>query len=210
MPAALRFGAPVRYRSAQVIFAQGQPIEHVFLIDSGLVKLSHTSADGHAATVGFRTAGWPLGVTSALLRESYFSTAQAITDAVLRPIELGDFSEALRDASVTVWVARRLARESQQLSILASHLMSLDLDERLQLLLGRLAVLVGQPTSSGRTRIPHISHEDLASAIGGSRESVTRALARLERANVIVRLDGWITVPPPRARSTRKGNLDEV
>ena len=43
--------------------------------------------------------------------------------------------------------------------------------------------------------MPPLRHEDLASAIGGSRESVTRALARLERAGLLAREHGWVMIP---------------
>ena len=45
-----------------------------------------------------------------------------------------------------MWVARKLARKSQDLTMLASQLMGLDFDQRLEVLLGRLAATAGQFT----------------------------------------------------------------
>ena len=50
-------GELLRYSSRVILFSQGQPVDCVYRIERGLVKLSRLQPDGTDLIVGFRSAG---------------------------------------------------------------------------------------------------------------------------------------------------------
>src|SRR3990172_10217204 len=80
-------------------------------------------------------------------------------------------------------LADRLKQAEETIESLAFR----DVPERLALLLMRLAEAYGEPHGGGRRLALRFTHQDLASMIGATRETVTNVLHRF-------RDDGLITV----------------
>src|SRR5438477_12453690 len=65
---AFRFlGISQEYPAGVRLFAQGDAVRAVGLVEEGLVKLTRWGSQTDEVTVGIRASGWPLGSVAALL-----------------------------------------------------------------------------------------------------------------------------------------------
>ena len=186
LSAALRRAGHVRrFRRGQALFTEGDVAERVFLIDTGRVLISCTSADGREIVLGLRGPGDIIGELSALDGEARSATALVVADveAVVAP------GSALARALESVDAAREL------IGILAVRLRDAD-RKRLEFAtldtLGRVAERLlelsasfGSPGPEGIVIELPLSQEQLASWCGASRESTVKALGTLRALNTI-------------------------
>ena len=88
------------------------------------------------------------------------------------------------DAAVAPAVARML---SQHMAELFDHMVAQSqgpLQDRLRAVLARLSAANGERLGDGRLRL-HLTHADLAQAVGASRQRVSEALRRLQAAGAL-------------------------
>lgn len=190
-------GAACTYPPGAIILRQGEPARILYLIQEGVVKLVRAEANGRQVLVGFRAAGWLLGVAAAILAQPLPVSAETVTVAELRSVHLDQFVHLQRtDLSVAVWLGQVLAMDLYEQTVRLGELAVLDPRARLVRLLQRLLTLHPVTRSDGTVQVSlALTHQDLADAIGVSRETMTRLLARLERDGVICRDKGWLDIP---------------
>ena len=184
-----------RFRRHEVIFHEGDPGDSLFVIAAGSVKIALGSEAGDEAIIATLGRGDFFGELSVLDGEDRSATA-----AALEPTELGSLSRApflelvetqpgLRSALLT-----GLAAELRGLTRHVEELHFLDLPGRLATRLVELA-RQGGGTGPGAELPWHYTQTDLASMIGGSRQSVSRLLSdlaeqglvRVERDSIVIR-----------------------
>ena len=64
---------------------------HVYLIESGLVKLTALNVDAPEMITGLRARGWLIGLAAAVLTKSPGVAACMVTEARLRPMTAKQF-----------------------------------------------------------------------------------------------------------------------
>jgi CRP-like cAMP-binding protein len=184
-----------RFRRGEVIFHQGDPGDALHMVATGSVKIALGSVDGDEAILVTLGVGDPFGELALLDDAPRSASAVALeateTLSLGRPAlrELMDTDPALRDA-LFAGVAKALRRLTQQIE----ELHFLDLSGRLATRLGRLARARDPEATSVRLDWPYTQSE-LASMIGGARQTVNRLLSELVGSG-LVRLDGDTLVIP--------------
>lgn len=168
-----------RFRRNEVIFHAGDTGDALFVIESGSVKIVLASPEGDEAIIATLGPGEFFGELSILDGVERSATAVALEPTELCSLgrvpflELVDAQPGLRLALLTALAAevRRLTRHVEELHFL-------DLPGRLAM---RLVELARQAEGSGPgVELPwHYTQSDLASMIGGSRQSVSRLLGAL-------------------------------
>ncbi len=194
-----RAGHIRRFRRGQALFTEGDIAERVFLIETGRVLISCTSADGREIVLGLRGPGDIIGELSALDGEARSATALVVADveAVVAP------GSALAHALDHADAAREL------IGILADRLRDAD-RKRLEFAtldtLGRvaerlleLATGFGSPGPDGIIVELPLSQEQLASWCGASRESTVKALSTLRALNTISTGRQTLVIHDPQA-----------
>src|SRR6266700_1752938 len=83
----------VEYAAKTLLLAQGRLTDTVFLLVSGLVKLTHVDSSGKEIIVGIRRSGWLLGVAAAILHQPQPAGAATFTRCQLLRIP----AEGIRD-----------------------------------------------------------------------------------------------------------------
>ncbi len=169
----------------KVILHPGQRQELVYLIKEGRVKLSRYSSDG---------------------REQIL-TLQAIEDTLICVLNRGDFLTLVRRQpevmlAVVKVLAERLRVAEEEIADLAFQ----DVPGRLASLLLRLGEAYGE-RDGGRLRLTlRLTHQDIASMIGATRETVTSTLSRFRDAGLIVTEHRYIVIRNPEGlrRLTQK------
>lgn len=165
-------------------FAKGEkiplPAQDVWLVCQGVVKLNMLYADGQEVLLGIAGAPILFGacLTSML---AYQATALAEVELVqfsLPEIEASEFLQQHLLASVR-W---QLRQTEALLAITGLR----RIRDRLLHLLRLLQQQISQPVAQGYRLDIHLTHGDLASAIGTSRVTVTRQLTQLRQQGLIL------------------------
>lgn len=179
----------VAYRRNEVIFDEGAPCHSVFSICEGNAKLLATSKEGRVLLMRVAGPGEMLGLAEAVLHAPYETSAVAVESSILAVIPRETFLRFISsypEACVKLTVAlseqyRHAQREEKFLGF------GEPATTRLARLLLEWAAERGEVTEDGIYIPLHMSHSDLAQAIGVTRETVTRVLGSLVHGGLIER-----------------------
>jgi CRP-like cAMP-binding protein len=185
----------IEVHKGDVLFAEGEPGDRMYIILEGKVKLGQTSGDGRESLLAVLGPGEMFGELSLFDPGPRTSTATALTDAMvlglghpqLRPWLAGrpEVAEALLQA-----LARRLRRTNEAMADLVFS----DVPGRVAKALMDLGEKFGTVTPDGLMVTHDMTQEELAQLVGASRETVNKALAdfaqrgwiRLESRQVLI------------------------
>lgn len=188
------------YWKGETIFHEADRCRNVFAVCEGSVKLIATSSEGRVLLLRFVQPGEMLGLAEAVLGETpYECSAVAAENSILAVIPrqaflrfIGSYPDACLGLTIALSAQYKLAqRETKFLGLGDTSTV------RLARLLLEWSAEHGVPSGDG-VHIPlHVTHGDLAQAIGATRETVTRVLGQLSRAGVVERRDNAIVVLHP-------------
>ncbi len=195
-----RLKTTVTYGKGETIFHEDDRCQSVFAVCEGSVKLVTTSSEGRVLLLRFAQPGEMLGLAEAVLGPApYGCSAIAAENSILAVIPretflrfLGTYPEARLGLAVALSEQYKFAqRETKFLGFGDTSTV------RLAHLLLEWSAEHGVSGEDG-VHIPlHVTHGDLAQAIGATRETVTRLLGNLTRAGLIERRANAIVVLRP-------------
>lgn len=179
----------VDYRRGQLIFGQGDPCDHVFYVQTGVVKLSVVSKTGRQAVVAMLGPGEFFGegcLAGQIVRMG--SAAAAITSTILlidrqEMVDLLHQEHDLSDRFISHMLARNIRIEQDLIDQLFNS--SEKRLARTLLLLARY----GKHDEPIRA-IPAISQETLAEMVGTTRSRVNFFMKKFQRLGFIDYSDG--------------------
>jgi CRP/FNR family cyclic AMP-dependent transcriptional regulator len=177
------------YRRGTYLFHQDDEAPDVFFLRRGRVEISSTSITGHRqlhTTLDPPQFFGELGVLGDLPRTA---TAVALEDTTVWVVNGLQFVTFLAEHSeATRALLRALARQIQAHEALVEDLLFLDLKGRVaKRLLGLVSPSLDQLPADGAVLPSVVTHADLASLSGGSRENVTRILSEFQRRGLVHR-----------------------
>jgi CRP/FNR family cyclic AMP-dependent transcriptional regulator len=168
----------------KTIFAQGDPADAIFYLQTGSVKLTVVSATGKQATVGILTNGCFFGEGSLAGQPLRMGTATAMMDcAVLRIEKKAMMGTLHRENSLSdLFVSHLLTRNIRYEEDLVDHLFNSS-EKRLARVLLMLAHFgkEGVPEAV----IPKIRQETLAEMIGTTRPRVSFFMNRFRKLGFV-------------------------
>jgi CRP-like cAMP-binding protein len=188
-----------RFRRNEVIFHQGDPGDSLHIVDEGAVKITLPSPDGEEAIIATLREGDFFGELALLDGAPRSATAVALdsTTTLTLPrdafMELLDQDPGLRDALLA-----GLAHELRRVTRHVEELHFLDLAGRLAMRLARLAREADPDSDEVRLDWPY-TQSDLASMIGGTRQSVNKLLSALVGEGLVVLEPDAVVIPSVRA-----------
>lgn len=196
-----KFSRRKLYPKGSLLMVEGQAALGVYVLCSGLAKLSTTSAEGKTFILRIARPGDLLGIHSALTGHANEVTAQTLAPCQVDFISRRDLSTLLDrqkpgDCGIAIALSRDFAAFIGQARILALSGSAL---ERVARLLHKLAEDFGEPTSRGIRMTMFLTHEEMGQMIGSSRETVTRAFNILERKRLISVKNGGLVIRNRRA-----------
>lgn len=177
-----------RFRRGTYICHQGDDTEEVFFLVDGKIEIASFSPTGARilhATVDTPQFVGELGVFGDLPRTA---DLLALEDSEIWSVDGETFLGFVTEQpALAREVLRALARQVQEHQAFADDLLFLDLKGRV----AKRLLQMGTPSLADLpvdgTAIAPITHADLASLCGGSRENVTRTLKEFERRGLIRR-----------------------
>jgi len=178
--------ASAAYPKGATLFVEGQPARGVFILCSGHVKLSTSSADGKTLILRIAEPGEVLGLPATVTGASYELTADIIEPAQANFIARTEFLKFLKDnGEAALRVARQLG-ETYHSAIAEMRTIGLSHSASEKLARFLLEWPASCPEEKGQVRIKMtLTHEEIAQMIGSSRETVTRLLAEFRRKQLL-------------------------
>lgn len=176
------------------LFEAGEPARDLFLVVEGKVKLSRPS---HGTTASHRESllwlmgpGDMFGELSLVDGGTRSTTATTLTSASLLRVpgpELNSLVETQHDVALAL--LGRLSERLRRSDDATAHFVTGGISSRLAFILLDLAERFGRrDPASGHLVVTHdLTQQDLAQAVGSSRETVSKVLAEFAQR-------GWITV----------------
>ncbi|RYG25193.1 MAG: Crp/Fnr family transcriptional regulator [Burkholderiales bacterium] len=163
------------------LFFEGDPRDHIYIVESGWVKLYRTLIDGQRQVVGFANAGSVLGLES---ESAHANGCEAITHVTVRSIPAARLSTlcisepALAD-QILRQISRQLGAAQAQLTAVGAQ----SAEQKLATFLLSIADLGGR-TGDCEFDLP-MRRGDMAEFLGLRLETVSRKMADFQRR-------GWI------------------
>lgn len=171
----------------EVVFAEGDPGDRLYVVMQGKVKLGSQADDGRENMFAVLGPGEMFGELSLFDPSPRQATAVALTDVTL----LGLANESLQPwltgrPEVAIGLLRALARRMRKTHYSLSDLVFTDVPGRVAKALIELAKKFGEHQDNGM-RVNHdLTQEELAQLVGASRETVNKALADFAQRGWIV------------------------
>jgi CRP/FNR family transcriptional regulator len=194
-----------RHREAHhVLIREGYPADHVFIICSGRVKLVASSSEGRLLLLRVAGPGDILGLAALLQGALYRVTAETLNPSTIKAIPRADFIRFMGTyADVSRSTAQALAREYNGAVLTARRLaLSTSAAGKLASALLDWARMDDRDNSPAHTNLPisfsmQLTHEELGSMAGLSRETVSRLLTRFRREGLIDQTNDSMTLNHP-------------
>ncbi|MBO8136517.1 MAG: Crp/Fnr family transcriptional regulator [Desulfotomaculum sp.] len=200
-------GTTVHYSKGHNIFSAGEVSDRVYLIEKGYVKIYRLSMDGKRVTVGsMRSPGELMGLAETLLGSERTCFAGAITNTSLVVLHKNKFEELLAQQPIlAIKISKLLAARMRDAESMIHEMVAWQTPGRLALMLLKMGERAGVQTKTGiQINLP-LTHEEIASMIGASRQTVTSLLntfkkeksITLENRNIVItnpdKLASWLT-----------------
>jgi CRP/FNR family cyclic AMP-dependent transcriptional regulator len=174
----------VRYRTKQLIFAQGDAADAVYYLQKGQVKLSVVSKQGKEAVIALLGAGDFFGEGCLAGQPMRMSAATAMADCSIVRIEKQTIIRVLHDEPTfsTLFITHLLSRNIRIEEDLVDQLFNSS-EKRL----ARILLLLANFGKEGRPEkvIPKISQEVLAEMIGTTRSRVSYFMNKFRKLGFI-------------------------
>mgnify|MGYP001826591341 CR=1 FL=1 len=179
-----------RFRRNETIMHQGDPGDALHIVSSGAVKIVLPSLEGEEAIIATLRSGDFFGELALLDGAPRSATAVALESTETLTLPREAFLDMLdRDKALRESLLAGLARELRRITGHVEELHFLDLAGRLASRLARLAREAEPEAAAVRLDWPY-TQSDLASMIGGTRQSVNKLLSGLvERGLVVIEKD---------------------
>ena len=176
-------------------FDQGDAKKVVFLIKTGRVRIARTTADGKEVTVAILGPGDMFGEDALFGGGERTTVATCMEETLICKAHADDLFALLeKNSAFALNVAQMLSDRLSDASATIEDLAYAKISDRLVNLFERLAAEHGRPAAGGTLLDVRLTHADIASIIGSTRETVSLEMNALVRAGQIKQEGGYITV----------------
>lgn len=205
------------YDARAVLFRQGDPGTHLYLLSQGLLKLTVTDRSGREQIIGLVTPGLMLGFDS-LADENHTYSAETVTPASVCILRHKDMLRVLEQnpqaAMRTVAILNRALADAQRLIRLLGQKSAAEKIASLLLILAEAAYGPGAKPS-----LP-LMRQEIAEILGLTAETVSRVFTNFREAGFIqatrhsvrildmtrLRAVADVSSPPQASMPTRQGS----
>lgn len=197
---ALGRAAPMKtYATGALVYSPHQPVETLFILKKGRIRIFRVSPDGRALTTAIIEPGTIFGEMVVVGQQMHDSFAEALDDVVVCVMTQADVRRLLLgDPRISARISETLGRRLGELEQRLSDAVFKSVPQRIAGTLVTLAA--GQPARPlGRGVQVRLTHEQLAALAGTSRETTTKVLGELADQGLLTLGRGRILVLAPDA-----------
>jgi CRP/FNR family cyclic AMP-dependent transcriptional regulator len=188
--------APMKtYAAGELLYTPHYPVETLFILKSGRVRVFRVSPDGRALTTAIITPGTIFGEMVLLGQQMYDNFAEALEETVVCVMSGADVRRfLLSDPRIATRIAEILGSRLAEMERRLSDSVFKSVPQRVA---GVLVNLAGQSRRYGlpaRSQAVSLTHEQIAALAGTSRETATKVLGDFAERGLIRLGRGRITV----------------
>ncbi len=169
--------APMQqFSSGELLYSPPQPMERLFILKKGRVRIFRVSADGRALTTAIITPGMIFGEMVLLGQQMHDNFAEALDEVTVCVMSRSDVHRfLLSDARIAARISEILGNRVSQLERRLSDTVFKSVPQRIASTLVLLAD-EQQRRPLGRGVQVSLTHEQIAALAGTSRETATKVL----------------------------------
>ncbi len=192
-------GQEVRWRPGELLMREGDTADRVVLPQSGLAKVTSVSTTGFTSLFALRGPDELLGELSCVDGGPRSATATAMGEVKGTAVPAPRFTALMEEhGGLALAVLRCVAERLRESDVGRADLGALPTVARTALVLARLSQSYGAPVAGDlAARRLVINQQELAGAVGASRESVVRVLRVLTDCRLVTVSRGQIVVRDP-------------
>jgi CRP-like cAMP-binding protein len=178
--------ATATLQRGQVIARQGDPAHHLYVLETGFLKILQLTADGTEVILRFIVPGEPFGGVVALGNATYPVTAVVVQPSVLCSWTREVVAELLAQTpQVRVNIMKEMATHMAEALTRVRELTTERVGQRLAQALLRLARQCGQAGPDGVLITQSLTRQELADLTGATLYTVSRTLAKWESLGLL-------------------------
>ena len=169
------------------VFLQDEPLENVYFIYKGKLKIYKTDVSGKEQIVSFLKEGDMFPHIGFFRKGGYPAFSEVLRDAILVVVPIASFEKVLiENPELCIKVFKVLGEKIVDLQErLEAQILNNTYQQIIKLLV-RLGKIHGKKLSDGRTILPsEFTNRDLGSMIGTTRETVSRTLTKLKKEDLV-------------------------
>lgn len=190
-----------RFSKDEVVFSQNDESTDLYIVLDGRVKASFLNEDGDELVLAVFNKKEFFGDLSLLDGVPRSATITAEENSLLAVLKRDKFLDAIkRNPALAIDMLAVLAKRLRKADDTIEALVFLDAGQRLLKLMMELAESCEEKERRGFYRVRKLRHQELASRIGASRETVTKALKVLAVRKLIIN-DGLHYLIPSKAKN---------
>lgn len=192
-------GTPARHPNGTILFREGEKSRGVIVVCTGQIKLSCTSKDGKTLILKIAMPGDVLGLGAVISGSPYEVAAETIEPTQIKSIGGAEFLRFLEKHGEASLHAAKALSEEYKAAFFDARRLALSGSAG-----GRLAGLLldwGRAATCGKPEMRFtmaLTHEEVASMAGTSRETVTRMLSRFKKDGLIQVTGSSILILDPK------------
>jgi len=189
------------------VYLPADEADSVLVLASGRIKICHLTGDGKQSILAFIEPGEIFGELAVLNVGQRDEYAEAVENSRIIAIP----GDALRDlmeqhAELCLGVTKIIGFRRRRIERRVKNLLYLSNRERISHLLLELAEQYGHETTEGIELSIRLSHQDLASIVGSTRETVTVVLGNLQAEGFIKLGRRKVTLKAPDKLANQVGS----
>lgn len=192
---AIAAAAPMRtFASGELLYAPPQPVETLFILKRGRVRIFRISPDGRALTTAIITPGTIFGEMLLLGQQMHDNYAEALDEVTVCVMSRADVQRfLLSDARIAARISEILGQRVSQLERRLSDTVFKSVPQRVA---STLCLLADEDRRRpfGRGVQVALTHEQLAALAGTSRETTTKVLGEYAEQGLVRLGRGRVTI----------------
>lgn len=186
-----------RFGKGEDIVFQADEGTDLFVVLKGKVKVSLLGPEGDEFVLTTFRQGDFFGEMSLIDGKSRSANVVAEEDAVLSSLSREIFLETMQKRpSIAFDMLTALVDRLRHANDMIETLAFLDVNDRIVKFLLDAARMEGELDENGCYRIKKMTHNEIASNIGSSREAVSKALKVLNHKGMVVQREGYFLITP--------------
>lgn len=174
------------FRRGDPIYLPADQADGVLLLTSGRAKIASFSDDGKQTILAFIEPGELFGELALIGSDTREEYAEAVEKSTVLLMPAGVLQELVNtNQRLCQGITKLFGLRRQRIERRLKYLLFRSNRERLVSLLVELAAQYGEPADGGVRLKIKLSHQDLASIIGSTRETVTVVLGELQAEGLL-------------------------
>ncbi len=188
-----------KVKEGEFIFYQSDESTDLYIILDGAVKACLLDPEGKELVLSIFKKGDFFGELSLIDGKPRSATIIAIKNSIVGILKREQFLTLLKNnPMIAISLLSALVERMRITNEMVGAMAFLDVSKRILKHILNIAKKEGEKTKEGYIKINKITHRELASCTGASREAVTKAIKILKFKGIIFERDGYFFISPDR------------